>query len=400
MSHPEYRARGPVLSFLASLACRAPREALLGDFEEALRSSTPDQIVQMAGRFGLASSLGTFVGGLPTTLPRSDMRAFVIEGLRAEARSRQLIQLLARLAEQPEVHETDPIAIKGAAFVLAGFTIAAERTFVDIDLLVAPPTIACWQAAATRIGAAFRPGSGYEEGYISHGSALVELHIALPGRAGREHGPTYEEVLACSEPARVDSCVPGVRIPRPGVLREISVHHFLHHHGGEPGHALRTLQDLSCLLDQPEQTGLEWINPHSPTVSREVAWLSGIARSLAGGSHDDPLSQEFVSRLSSVAVGGSFLTFADEVDRWLITTPEGSKGRARLFLRRLFPPTAELGAAPNESAWRIALRRMARPWTLLGKYSRGRFERFRNREETARAREWRAFLARSSGERR
>jgi hypothetical protein len=399
VSRPEYRAREPVLSFLASLACRAPREALLGAFEEAMGSSSPDQMVQMACRFGLASSLGTFAGGPSASLPRSEMRVFVIEGLRAEARTRQQLRLLARLAEQPEVHGTDPIAIKGAALVLAGLTTAAERNFVDVDLLVAPAAVAAWQAAAARIGAAFRPAFSYERGYISHGSALVELHVALPGRAGSEHGPTYEKVLACSEPARVDSGVPGVRIPRPGVLREISIHHFLHHHGGEPGHALRTLQDLACLLDQPEQAGLAWVHPGSSIVSREVAWLSGIARSLADGSHDHPLSQEFVSRLSAVAGGRSLLTFADEVDRWLMTAPEGPKGRARLFLRRLFPPTADLGAAPDESAWRIAVRRLARPWSLLGKYSRARLENFRDRERTTSAREWRVFLARSSGER-
>jgi Uncharacterised nucleotidyltransferase len=400
VNHPEYRARGPVLSFLASLACRAPREALLGAFEEALRSSSPDQMVHLACRFGLASSLGAFVGGLPATLLRSEMRAFVIQGLHAEAQTRQQIQLLVELSAQPEVRGTDPIAIKGAALVLAGLTTAAERNFVDVDLLVAPAVIACWQAAAARIGAAFRPGrSSYEQGCVSRGSALLELHVALPGMACGELGPAYEEVLACSEPARFDSGVPGLRIPRPGVMREISVHHFLHHHGGEPAHALRALQDLACLLDLPEQAGLAWVHPGIPTVSREVAWLSGITRSLASGSHDDLLSQEFVSRLSSVAGAGSFQTFADEVDRWLMAAPEGPKGRARLFLRRLFPPTADLSAAPDESAWRIAVRRLARPWSLLGKYSRARFENLRDREKTTSAREWRAFLARSSGER-
>lgn len=392
MPLPTDTAPDAAVRFLAGLACRAPGARLAALFAVARAAQGLDGLVRLACGFGLASALGRFVSELPEEDAGPDLIPVVLEGLRAEARSAGQLRLLRSLLERPEVRGTRPIALKGAGLVLSGATTAAERNFVDVDLLVPPGSAAAWAEAAAGIGARFEPSTGHECGTIVRDSALVELHATLPGDIGREVGPPYEQVLALSVPARDVSLFPDVLVPLPGLQREIAVHHFLRHHLGDPAFALRALQDLACLAAEPDRSGTRWPRPG---VARDVAWMEAIALAVGRGELSTPGPAEFLGGLARVAGHESLNTFSDEVDLWIASAPTGFGGRIRFLLSHLFPPGDELGSSPGEAVCRRAVRLLLRPGTLLSKYSRAWWSGRRDRRR-GNVLAWRSLLARSS----
>ncbi len=362
---------------------------------ESLAVLAPDDLVALAARFGLASALSAFVTDQPADRQSRGLTRLVVAGLSAEARSTAQIDLLWRLASCPDIWQTAPIVIKGAGLVLAGLTTPRERSFADVDILVPSSALAAWEKAALRTGTTFKPGAGgYEQGYISDRNALVEIHVALPGSAGGEFGPSYEEVAASARVAAGEFGSLGFRVPDSTSFREIAVHHFLHHHGGDPLHALRTLQDLACLEDAGIGPGLDW---KQEVLSSEVSWLTRIARDLGAGEGAADSTDEairFLRQLAAVGEFGSepFVSFAGEVDRWLAAAPAGGGGQTGLLLRRLFPPREQLGATPGEPAWRTALRYAARPWMLARSYGLSALSDFGNPRRKRHVQTWRSFL--------
>jgi hypothetical protein len=362
---------------------------------EVLATFAPDDLAALAARFGLASALSEFVTDQPPDRQIRGMTRLVVAGMTAKARSSAQIDLLGRLASCPEIRETAPIVIKGAGLVLAGLTTPGERSFVDADVLVPASALAAWEKAALRSGATFKAGTGgYEQGYVSDRNALIELHIALPGAAGSELGPSYDMVAVSSRAAHGEFGSFGFRVPDPTSFREIAVHHFIHHHGGDPLHALRTLQDLACLQNAGTCSGLDW---KRDALSSEVLWLARIARELGAGAGTAGSADEaarFLRQLADVGEFGetSFLSFAGEVDRWLSVAPERGGGKPGLILRRLFPPREQLGAPPGESAWRTTLRYAARPWTLARRYARSALSDLGSSHRKRRVEAWRSYL--------
>jgi len=315
------------------------------------------------------------------------MLSWAVEGLRAEGKALGQLDLLARVAARPEVAGTSAIVLKGAGLVLSGILTRRLRSFVDVDLLVAEEDVPRWERAAAAAGAVFRPGGSheYERGYVTSPGALLEIHVALPGRAGRGRGPSHAEVLARSVPL---PCAPGLRTTAPTVSREIAVHHFLRHHSGEPVHALRVLQDLAALEGSSGEDGLEW---GDAALAPAAVRLRAIARSLASGAPAAD-SDEFLARLFDLvrAVPGEILSFSDDVDRWLADRGQAGKNGMGAVFSRLFPPPGEMRLSEDEPSWRLAARYARRPFRLLTRYVTSAFGRTGERR---RAGEWRRYLA-------
>lgn len=356
------------LRFLALLACGAPREVLEKAYGEASRGSSAAGVAATARSVGLAAAFGRFLGSRPGPVD-DDARRAVASGLLAEERTRASLGLLGDMAR---LAGTEAIAVKGSALAIAGLS-HGEREFSDVDLLIPERDLGEWIGAAREAGAQVEPcHEAHELGYARRGQAMVELHAALPAAIGKDRGPGYDEVCA-----RASEAAPGYSGVRPVLgraAREIAVHHFVFHHGGDPAHAFRVLQDLARLGDSGE--GLRW-GAHEPGSA--LAHLSMLVSALKCGT-ETPQVTEFLRRFSDVRnlEASPSSDFADVVDRWLALRNEAGEGRLSFILGRLFPSGLPLR------------QRVARPVRLAGRYLEGSARRSRNsRQRLAR---WRQLL--------
>lgn len=356
-----------VYRFLAALACGAPDDVTARAFRDA-REKEGAAPAREAARTGLTAAYGRWIARTGEA-PDAGMRRAVAAGLAVEAQTRASLALLADLARESGA---EALAIKGAALILAGLY-EGERQVADADLIVRPADLPAWTAAAVKADAVVVPcAQAHELAYVWRGPALVELHGGLPAAVGKDCGAGWDEVRPLASPA-----APGWHGVRPVLgraAREIAVHHFVLHHGGDPAHAFRALQDLARLKD--EGPGLDW-KAHSPGGALQR--LSSIVESVRRGDFSGRVA-EFLRRFDAVQAlhVSSETGFADVIDRWLALRRGAGEGRLAFVLGRAFPPGLP------------AAERVKRPFHLAARYLAGAAKR-----RSASSREllgWRRFL--------
>ncbi|MGH9317193.1 MAG: nucleotidyltransferase family protein [Thermoanaerobaculia bacterium] len=379
--------------FLAALAVGAAPEtlrALWGGLEVSRRTQG---ILPMAARAGLLPSLGRFAARYAP----ADVATvkWVALGVAAEARTRACLELLERVATRAEVRESTPVAIKGAGMTLAGYYEPGERYSADADLVVPPESLPDWGRAAVRAGAtcSVLACDGYEAATISDGRAVVDLHVALAGEAGRLPGVGHGALLASTLPPDPAHGIEGVRTPAPAAAREITVQHFVFHHQGSETHGFRTLQDLARLeRDEPVAEELPALVWEGSSPAPATALLTRVAKRLKqGAGENDPECRMFLGLLLCALAGEepTSPTYAEDVNR--ILNAEGDRGGVRSFrvlLRHLFPPPDRIRVRPQEPILATALRYTARPFVLALRYAASR----RKSHAAKTLLRWRRFL--------
>jgi len=283
------------LEFLFDLVCQAPDDHLRASWRALREAGSLGELRSLAGRYGLVSALARFAGRLPAEDVDTEVRLAVAQGMGAQHGVSAVLQLLSRLCETPELSGREAIAIKGVALILDG-RYEDERDLCDADILVQECDLVAWQAAAARVGAKFRSiaGEAHEYAAITTGGTLIELHAALPATVGFERGPGFNAVRAHARPPRRFPHSPGLLVVADEAAIEVAVHHFAFHHGGQPLHALRTLQDLRVL---GATSGIDEVLPWgSPSPRDAVLRLTALARTFATGSTPDLAARaDFVS---------------------------------------------------------------------------------------------------------
>lgn len=347
--HPDLAA----VRLLAAVACRASDAVV-----RARRAEVADEarLLEVAAKLGVTLALDAAAASLALTI---ESRRRLVASAMLSALSRDAsLRILADLRDAGAPAER-AIVIKGGALALA-FPATANRVVCDVDVVVPRADVAAWLAAATSIGARVEETAGYEAAHITRDRGMIELHLALPGFAGNDEGPDWE---AIRERATAIPDQPW-QMPDAPVAREIAVQHFLFHHGGQAGHALRTLQDLSLLEGRGEGAGLAWENP---AVSRATARMQGIALAIRDGRDDDAEAAAFLAGLATVLDEASGRSFAEESRHWIEQKP-GTLGKAALLARRLVPPVSEMRQSPDDSGPTLVRRYLGRPFALLRKY--------------------------------
>jgi len=370
--HPSLPSVRPV----AAIACRAS-EAVV----RARRAEVEDEarLLAVAGSLGMTLALDARAGELDLTV--DTRRRLAATSMLVSLGRDTSLRMLAALHDAG-VPSSRAIVIKGGAIALARPS-DAHRAVADVDVVVAESDVTAWLEAAVRIGMSVRRTTGYEVAYITRERGLIELHIALPGFAGNDAGPGWESIHPRAHHPEGQPWL----VPDPPIAREIAVQHFLFHHGGEAGHALRTLQDLTLLDDGGEGDGLDWGNP---AVARATARMREIARAIRDGRDGDPAADAFLSNLATIVGEQTFRSFAEESRHWIVQK-QGAWARIALLARRLAPPVGEMRRAPDDTRLTIAARYARRPFDLLGKY------RAASRADRARGNalgQWRAEIER------
>jgi len=378
--------RFPAAGLRLALLAVGAEDRLIAGLDEAAGGVAPG--LRGARRAGLLPAYARFLGRIGFRAEDSEAARAIALGMLAERRAAACVALLEELAEAAH-HSGDPIALKGAALTLGGFYSTGERQMADADLLIPAGAADQWKRAAAGIGARFTPlrAGGYEIACVERGGAIVELHVALAGEAGRLPSLTHADLL----PHAVPSPRPGLGIPDPSASREIAVHHFVFHHGGAEEHGLRTLQDLARLPPRsPGDPPLPWPG-RSPSRAGDL--LGRIVESLRQARWEEDENCRRALAPIFDAIAGSETTsrdFSEDVDEIVLRSAETPFGGTRAVVRYAFPPIAEIRACAGESRARTVVRYPTRALRLAARYAAARATAiFRRR----RRRRWREFLA-------
>ncbi len=369
--------------FLAALACRAP-DAMLCEEWARLGELQGSRLPALASRFGVSSALLELLARAMPDSPHT-MR-IAASALVSSQPGDQAMSLLGRMMDDPAVRETAPVVVKGAALRILGLE-GDERAFVDVDIVLDSSRLDVWHRAAEAIGAGWEAASGYESAHVSSGMGMIEIHGALPGFFGNEPGPAAVDLVSF----RVETSWPGLFALGGQPAREVCVQHFVFHHDGEPLHALRALQDLAALEGAGEGTGLDW-GDRGESVRRATSRLRTLACAFRDGARTDELDR-FVEALASVAVLDDPIDgFSREIDRWIDGRAASGGSRARLVVRRMFPPLGEMRRSEGEPMPVTLMRYLWRPPALAYRYLRDRFALRRDRATRQRIEEWQSLL--------
>lgn len=364
-----------VVRLLAAVACRAPESRL-----RALRAEVADEdrLLELAGALGLTIALDAAADAL--ALGQTTRRRLVASSMMTALQRDAALRLLDSLHEAG-APSSRAIVIKGGAMTLL-HPAEAHRASCDVDVVVPRADVTAWLEAAARAGASVKETSGYEAAHLSRDRGMVELHVALPGFAGNDAGPSWEALRARSGPLAGRPWL----VPSAAASREIAVQHFLFHHGGEAGHALRTLQDLALVDADGEGDGIDW---GTPAVARATEGMRAIARAIRDGDDDDREARSFLTSLALVAGEHTSRSFAEESKHWIDAQP-GVAGKLALLARRLAPPLRDV-RREGDSPLTVALRYARRPFDLAAKY---RAAARRDRERAATLGAWRDEIER------
>jgi hypothetical protein len=344
-------------------------------------------VLSAARRAGLLPAYARFLERIAPRASSPETTRAVALGILAERRSAACVALLEELGAAAR-HAGDPVALKGAALTLAGFYARGERQMADADLLVAPEAIGAWKIAAERIGARFAPlrAGGYEVACVERGGAIVEIHVALAGEAGRMPSLSHASLSAAAIPC----AAAGFRVPGPAACRQIAAHHLVFHHGGAGEHGLRALQDLARLPEStPEDAPLRWPE-RSPIPATRL--LGRVAAALREGRWEAPECRRTLAPILRAICGGgeSARDFSEEVDEIVGQGSRAGLGRLKTLFRHAFPPMDQLRRRPDEARTRTLARYPSRALALGARYAAARAVSLGRRRERRR---WREFLA-------
>ncbi|HVT03956.1 MAG TPA: nucleotidyltransferase family protein [Thermoanaerobaculia bacterium] len=391
----ETRAR-KAYSFLIAATCRAPEKILMARWSE-VGAAAIDDLLWLSGELAVTPVLGRFARDYRASLSRDLARRLTAVSLMSEARGTLSLTLLKRILAHDSLQDSENVVIKGGGLTLAGLT-QGTRYFVDIDVVIDEEKLDRWREAVRSCGAFWQPGApgGYEAAYVTSEHSLIELHLALPGSAGSEHGPSYAELKRCSQ--LVSS---RILVPSAAVAREIAVQHFVAHHNGEPGHALRTIQDLVSLEEAGEGEGLSW---RDGGIADSVRRFRHIARAASAGTEEkDAQAAEFFDGLFRLVLTGRSAGeahFSDAVDQWMESRATSGRSRLVLLATRIFPPPEAMRKTVGENSVITAARYVTRPARLLVRYLRGSFQRLVHQRHTVELRRWRVLIGSRRSRRR
>lgn len=381
------------LEFLFDLVCQAPYDDLRAAWRGLREAALLGELRSLAGRYSVVSALGRFAGRLPADEIDTEVRLAVAEGIGARRRASSIVQLLLRLCATPELSSRETIIVKGVALTLDGLY-EGERDYCDADVLVHQSDLVAWETAAARVGASYRSvlGADHEYATITTPGALVELHATLPANVGFERGPGFNSVRPHARPPRCRPQPPGIYVVADEAAIEVTVHHFVFHHGAHPLHALRTLQDLRAITASPGAVDLlPW---GSPSPRDAVVRLTALARTFAtGGAPDLAARAEFVSRLSFVQnfPDSPDVKFTNAVRRWLsVRSHDGPSAWQRVVKRVARPEagnTSRLSPLPTFMAF------ARRAISLSTRYAKGVLLARKAKASFGTLDSWRSFLS-------
>jgi hypothetical protein len=217
-----------------------------------LRGERPDRVdwmgvLRTANHALVTPTLAAALEGRRADEVPEDVRLFLAEVARRTAeRNRRLAAQLADAARALNAAGIEPLAIKGAAFLLGPGDQASARILADLDLLVAPEAVETAIAALEPAG--FRVLARYPE-YESHVAAelgreqdvgALDLHRRRPGPRRILDDPAFDRPAA--------RCEMGAGVVRraPAEIRilEIVLHDLFH-----DGDYWRGALDLRHLID-------------------------------------------------------------------------------------------------------------------------------------------------------
>lgn len=223
-------------------------------------------LVRQARRAGLLARLGLRLesSGLAGHIPQPARWHF--DAVRKLAKRQQIAVRweMQQIRQALAGVDAPLVALKGAAYVLAGLPAAAGRLFNDIDVLVPRAQLEQAEAALLLVGWNATGLTAYDERYyrrwmheipplrhLKRASALDLHHAILPPTT--RHSPPTAALLEHLEPV---AGLPGVFVlGRLDRVLHSAAHLF---HDGELPHGLRDLSDLDLLLSDPSDPDDFW----------------------------------------------------------------------------------------------------------------------------------------------
>jgi hypothetical protein len=342
-------------------------------------SAAPAAALELARRLGLLPRIAARAAAIATTLRSADPdteSAPAVELARERALALALelrfAETLAAVAAAAAAIGAELAPLKGRALAVSGRAAAGARPCADLDLLVAPASLAPLHAELRRggfevIGGAYEhqlPALRHPRGEV------VELHRHLPGvRLDGRRSATFGDLAASGllDPGGPD----GVRVPCRDVLVAHALVHALAQHGlaaRYPGWLL-----IGDLLDLGATAATDGAAGWRAWIARDVAAAeidAALALAARCARGEDPFAP---SAGDAALLARHWLAaaldpgYAEALKtRWL-EAPVTDHGRWRARARALFgvfvPPAG--ATAPNASA--RALGWLARPFVLARK---------------------------------
>lgn len=272
---------------------------------------------------------------------RLDSRAAAVAlGLVLEAATVEVAEALGRDGVRA-------IVLKGPAVARWLYEDDPARTYVDVDLLVAPDLLRAAGATLGRLRFRRVHGSAHAEVWARRAdSVVVDLHSSLVGVA--PSASAWEILEAATEPMALGAATVEV-LDRPARALHVALHAAQHGYGDE-----RTLADLERALDRAAPT--EWDR------AAELAARLGAESAFATGLRLLPLGREEAMRLglpesrsieTAVRAEGAP---AGVLGLYRFLKTPGVRARARLLADEVFPAPAFLrGVSPLARRGRLGL---------------------------------------------
>jgi len=181
------------------------------------------------------------------------------------------------------------VVLKGAAYVMAGYSFSQGRLFGDIDLLVPRSAIGDVESRLMLNGWVSAKTSAYDQRYyrqwmheippmshIRRGTVVDVHHTILPLTARRHPDPAA--IIGRALPL-VDPALSALRVPAPQDLVIHSITHLVHE--GELGNGLRDLYDIDCMLRHFGPVSGFWEALQRDAIGNDLAYPVALGLRLA-----------------------------------------------------------------------------------------------------------------------
>jgi hypothetical protein len=221
-----------------------------------IASADWDLLVRQARHAGLLARLNLRAEelGIAESLPEAARAHLVSAGLHARAQADEARREIRHIHNALAELGAPVILLKGAAYLMAGHSPAAGRTFSDVDILVPKAALAQAESALLFHGWVTTHRSAYDQRYyrewmhelpplehMRRGTVLDVHHNILP-EVARQRVPA-DKLIAASISLPGDT---GLRVLAPEDMLLHSMVHLLHNE--EMGRGLRDLSDLDLML--------------------------------------------------------------------------------------------------------------------------------------------------------
>lgn len=263
-----------------------------------------------------------------------------VKGLMVDQAAGQVIDALHR-------QDVRPILLKGASFARWLYEESGARSYVDVDLLVAPDQLATAGEVLAGLGYALRcPGAAHGE-QADHaaewdrpGSPSVDLHNTMSARLGVDPSRCWEIISSQTQQAVVGGRTAEVLAPA-----ALALHVVLHAEAGKR----KTLDDLERALSR--LTADEWRTALELAQALDAVPAFGIGLRLLpeGAAMADALGVPEEASVELVLQASSTALLARPFDQ--VARAQGIRAKAAVvareviptpsFIRLWFPPARE-----------------------------------------------------------